>query len=111
MFATLLGAVPLAFGSIARNKLRAVLTVLGVFIGITAVVVVTAAGTSATAAVGGEIDSLGARALFVCPQPVQASGAKSRALGRITENDGRAIGRDAVSVSGVAPWLSTSGQV
>jgi putative ABC transport system permease protein len=111
MFATLLGAIPLAFSSIARNKLRAVLTVLGVFIGITAVVVVTAAGTSATAAVGGEIDSLAASALFVFPQSVQASGAKSRSLGRITEGDGRAIAREAVSVSGVAPWLSTSGQV
>ena len=41
MFATLLGALPLALGAIARNKLRAVLTVLGVFIGITAVVIVT----------------------------------------------------------------------
>jgi putative ABC transport system permease protein len=103
--------LPLALGAIGRNKLRAALTVLGVFIGITAVVIVTAAGASATATVGGEIDSLAANALFVFPQPVQASGAKSRALGRITEGDGRAIARDAVSVSGVAPWLSTSGQV
>jgi putative ABC transport system permease protein len=108
---TILGALSLALGAIARNKLRAALTVLGIFIGITAVVIVTAAGESATATVGGEIDSLAANALFVFPQPVQASGAKSRVLGRITEGDGRAIARDAVSVSGVAPWLSTNGQV
>jgi putative ABC transport system permease protein len=105
------GALTLALGAIARNKLRAALTVLGIFIGITAVVIVTAAGESATATVGGEIDSLAANALYVFPQTVQASGAKSKVVGRLTEADGRAIARDAVSVSGVAPWLSTQGQV
>jgi putative ABC transport system permease protein len=108
---TWLGALSLALGAIARNKLRAALTVLGIFIGITAVTIVTAAGESATATVGGEIDSLAANALYVFPQTVQASGAKSKVVGRLTENDGRAIARDAVSVSGVAPWLSTQGQV
>ena len=106
-----LGALRLALGAIARNKLRAVLTVLGIFIGITSVVIVTAAGESATQTIGGEIDSLAANALFVSPQPSQASGARGRVVGRITEADGRAIVRDAVSVSGVAPWLSTNGQV
>jgi putative ABC transport system permease protein len=111
VIATWLGALRLALGAIARNKLRAALTVLGIFIGITAVVVVTAAGTSTKATIGGEIDSLAANALFVFPVPVQASGARSKSVGRLTENDGRAIAREAVSVSGTAPWLSTNGQV
>ena len=84
---------------------------LGIFIGITAVVIVTAAATSATDSIGGAIDSFAANALFVFPQPTQASGAQSKTVGRITEADGRAIAREAVSVSGVAPWLSTHGQV
>ncbi|MGH7294188.1 MAG: ABC transporter permease, partial [Polyangiaceae bacterium] len=42
---------------------------------------------------------------------VQASGARSKSVGRLTEADGRAIAREAVSIAGVAPWLSTSGQV
>src|SRR5579864_4972571 len=103
MIALLLDAIRLALGAIGRNKLRAALTVLGIFIGITAVVIVTAAATSATAAVGGAIDSFAANALFVLPAPVQASGARSRGVGRITEGDGRAIMHEAVSVSGVAP--------
>jgi putative ABC transport system permease protein len=109
--ATWLGALRLALTAVARNKLRAALTVLGIFIGITAVVIVTAAGTSTTDTIGGEIDSLAANALFVFPQPVQASGARSRVVGRLTESDGRAIAREAASVAGVAPWLSTTGQV
>jgi len=111
VIATLLGALRLALTALARNKLRAVLTVLGIFIGITAVVIVTAAGTSTTATIGSEIESLAANALFVSPQPIQASGAKSKFVGRLTENDARAIARDAASVAGVAPWLSTMGQV
>lgn len=111
MIATLLEATRLALGAIARNKLRAALTVLGIFIGITAVVIVTAAATTTTAAVGGEIDSFAANGLFVWPRPVQASGAKSKAVGRLTEADGRAIAREAVSVANVAPWLQTQGQV
>jgi putative ABC transport system permease protein len=104
-------SVRLAIAAIGRNKLRAGLTVLGVFIGITAVVIVTAAATTTSAAVGGEIDSFAANGLFVFARPAQASGARSKVVGRLTEADGRAIARDAVSVANVAPWLSTQGQV
>src|SRR5579862_8050566 len=111
MLASILSAVVLAFATIARNKTRAALTILGIFIGITAVIVVVALGESTSAAIGGQIDSFAANALFVSPQPVQASGAKSKFVGRLTEADGRAIAREAVSVSGVAPWLTTVGQI
>ena len=111
MIATLRDATRLAFGAIVRNKLRAALTVLGIFIGITAVVIVTAAATTTTAVVGGEIDSFAANGLFVWPRPVQASGAKAKVVGRLTEADGRSIAREAVSVANVAPWLNTQGQV
>jgi putative ABC transport system permease protein len=73
--------------------------------------VVTALGTSTSNQIGGEIDSFAANGLFVWPQPVQASGARSKVVGRLTEADGRAIAREAVSVSGVAPFLQTQGQV
>ena len=103
MIALLAGAIRLALGAIVRNKTRAGLTVLGILIGITAVVIVTALGESTSQQIGGEIDSFAANALFVWPQPVQASGAKSKVVGRLTEADGRAIAREAVSVSAVAP--------
>jgi putative ABC transport system permease protein len=111
VIAMLLDAVRLSLGAIARNKLRAALTVLGIFIGITAVVIVTAAAATTADAVVGEIDSFAANALFVWPRPTQASGAKTKSIGRLTEADGRAIAREAVSVANVAPWLSTQGQV
>ena len=97
MMALLFDATRLALGAIVRSKLRAALTVLGIFIGITAVVIVTAAATTTAAAVGGGIDSFAANGLFVFPRPVQASGARNRVVGRLTEADGRAIARDVES--------------
>ncbi|MGA2447484.1 MAG: ABC transporter permease [Polyangiaceae bacterium] len=108
---TLLDAVRLALGTISRNKTRALLTVLGIFVGIAAVVIVTAAATTTSATIGGEIDGMAVNALFVFPQPVQASGAKAKVVGRLTEGDGRAIARESISVSGVAPFLATRAQV
>jgi len=107
----LLGAIRLALSAIVRNKLRAALTVLGILIGVTAVVMVTALAGGASASVGDQIDSFASNALFINPEAVQQSGVRSKGLGRLTENDGKAIAREAVSVTNVAPWLSTAGQV
>jgi putative ABC transport system permease protein len=107
----LLGALRLALASVARNKLRAALTVLGILIGVTAVVMVTALTGGASASVGDTIDSFGSNALFVNPENVQQSGARSKSQGRLTESDAKAIAREAVSVSGVAPFLAQPGQV
>ncbi len=106
-----LNAIRLALSAIVRNKTRSALTVLGIFIGIAAVVTVTALAGGASSMVTGEIAGFAANAIFVNPQPVQASGARSKATGRLTENDARAIAREAVSVANVAPFLSTQGQV
>ncbi|MBX3262015.1 MAG: ABC transporter permease [Labilithrix sp.] len=105
------GAVRLALSAIVRNKLRAALTVLGILIGVTAVVMVTALAGGASASVGDQIDSFASNALFINPESVQQSGVRAKTPGRLTEGDGRAIAREAVSVTHVAPWLSTMGQV
>jgi putative ABC transport system permease protein len=107
----ILGAFSLAFGAIARNTTRAVLTVLGILIGITAVIIVAALADSTSSAVATSIDSMASNALYVWPQPVQASGARSKFVGRLTENDLHAITREAVSIENGAPFLDTAGQV
>jgi putative ABC transport system permease protein len=106
-----LGAIRLALSAIVRNKMRAALTVLGILIGVTAVVHVTALAGGASQSVGSQIDSFASNALFINPESVQQSGVRGKATGRLTEADGKAIAREAVSVTNVAPWLSTAGQV
>ena len=108
---TFVGALRLALMAIARNTMRAVLTVLGILIGITAVVVVSALAKSTSSAVVGKIDAMAANAIYVWPQAVQASGARSKSAGRLTENDIRAVTQEAVSVSAGAPFMGTQGQL
>ena len=103
----------LAFTAIIRSTFRASLTILGILIGVAAVVTVTALGSGARESVGSKIEGMGSNMIMVIPQSSQASGAKG-ALGsgaRLTEEDGRAIMREAPSVVGVTPGLRTSAQI
>jgi putative ABC transport system permease protein len=104
-------AVRLALSAIGRNKTRAGLTVLGILIGVAAVVTVTGLASGASGQVGGELDSFAANAIFINLETTQTSGARTRATGRLTESDGLAISREAVSITGIAPLLQTQGQV
>ncbi|MFO0641165.1 MAG: ABC transporter permease [Polyangiaceae bacterium] len=105
--------VLLALRAIRRNGLRASLTVLGILIGVAAVVTVTALGAGARESVGSQIASLGSNMLIIIPQDSNASGARSAtgARAKLTEDDGRAIGREAVSVASYAPTLRARGQL
>jgi putative ABC transport system permease protein len=109
----LLDGIRLALRAIARSPLRACLTVLGILIGVAAVVAVTALGQGARDRVSAQIQSIGSNFIIVFPQAAQASGARS-AQGsgpRITEDDGRAILGESTSVVAVAPMLRAFAQV
>ncbi len=110
---SLLGSIVLAVSAVRRNVLRASLTVLGILIGIAAVVVVTALGTGARDSVASQIQAIGSNFIIVFPQTANASGARGAAGAgvRLTEEDGHVIAREAVSVLAVAPALRTRAQV
>src|SRR6185369_7074624 len=107
MLGAFLTGIRLAISSIVRSTLRASLTILGILIGVAAVVTVTALGAGARERVGTQIANMGSNVILVAAQSRAASGAKG-ALGsgvRLTEDDGRAILLEAVSVSAAAPTL------
>ena len=108
---TFLSALRLALRSIARSKLRAGLTVLGILIGVAAVVVVVALGTGVRQKVLGEISTLGANLIYIFPQATNSSGAKQKETGKLTEADGAAILGDATSVADITPFSSLSAQI
>jgi putative ABC transport system permease protein len=108
---TFLAAVRLALRAILRSKLRSALTVLGILIGVAAVVIVVALGTGVRQKVLGEISTLGANIIYIWPQATNASGAKQSQSARLTEADGAAILKDALSVADVTPFSSLSAQV
>ena len=109
----LLNAIRLAFAAIARNPLRATLTVIGILIGVASVVTITALGAGTRDDVSSKIEAVGSNVLIIFPQNAAASGAKGlQGSGqRLTEDDGKAIAREAVSVAGICPNLRSRGQV
>lgn len=106
----LFNAIRLALSAILRNKTRSLLTVLGILIGVAAVVSVTALATAASEKVGGKIDSFASNAIYINPQQAQSKGVR-RSSARVTDDDAKAIAREAVSVEAAAPFISSSGQV
>jgi putative ABC transport system permease protein len=106
MLSMALSSLGIALRSVRRNVLRAVLTVLGILIGITAVVVVTALGTGASRAVGAQIANLGSNAIIIFPQAANVSGARGQTGlvgGRLTVEDGEALVREATSIRAWTP--------
>ena len=91
----LLNAIRLAFAAIARNPLRATLTVIGILIGVASVVTITALGAGTRDNVSSKIEAVGSNVMIIFPQNAAASGTKGlQGSGpRLTEDDGKAIAR------------------
>jgi putative ABC transport system permease protein len=106
-----LAAIRLAFRAIARSKLRAALTVLGILIGVSAVVIVVALGTGVRESITRRFATLGTNIIFVWPQATQSSGVRQSNMGRLTETDGDVIVKESPSVATMVPWNVTGAQV
>jgi putative ABC transport system permease protein len=110
---SVLDGIRLALRAIVRSPLRASLTVLGILIGVAAVVTVTALGDGARENVSKQIESIGSNFIIVFPKSAQVSG-KRGAQGqgtRLSEDDGRAILSESTSIVAIAPNLRSLGQV
>ena len=103
----------LAWNSLRSNKMRSFLTVLGVVIGVSAVISVISIGTGAQAQVNSQISSLGTNLLVVRPQAPTVNGVKLAAsyATSLTIADGEAIAQQAPAVTAVAPEIDKNFQV
>ena len=107
----LLASVPIALRSLIANKLRAGLTMLGIIIGVAAVIALVAAGAGAQAQVAERFESLGSNLLVVSPAFMAFRGvSRGTSVQSLTNDDVQAIARLASSVSAVAPEYSTQAQ-
>jgi putative ABC transport system permease protein len=108
----LLSSVLIALRAVRRNKLRAALTILGITIGVAAVVTVTALASGARESVNSQISNLGSNALIVFARSARASGVRNAAAGsRLSELDVAALTRESTSIKSAAPFLRSGGQV
>jgi putative ABC transport system permease protein len=103
----------IALRSLAANKLRSGLTMLGIIIGVGAVIALVAAGAGAQAQVTERFQGLGSNLLVISPgrsffRGVSMGAASAKAL---TSDDVDAISRLATAVAAIAPDYSTRTQV
>jgi putative ABC transport system permease protein len=98
----------LALRSIRRNVLRSSLTILGIVIGIAAVITLVTLGGGATVQVANQIKSLGSNLLSIRPGQQPRAGGVRQAARLFEAKDIEAIERDISGIAAVAPTASRS---
>jgi putative ABC transport system permease protein len=102
-----------AFRALRRNKLRTALTMLGIIIGVGAVIAMVGIGNGAKAQVEARIAALGQNVIMVFSGSINRGGVHSGfgGAGTLTVEDTAAIARDVPGVAGISPEVRTGAQV
>ena len=102
-----------AWRALAANALRSVLTMLGIIIGVGAVIAMVAVGQGATDRVQEQMQALGSNIMLVVPGGVSQAGVRlgAQTRQRLTEEDALAIGLEIPEVQVAAPTSRATGQV
>ena len=103
----------IALRALARNKLRSFLTMLGIIIGVGAVIAMVAIGEGAKATIRSQIASLGTNVLIILPGTTTQGGVRVGfgSVSTLTDGDAKAIREELRSVSFVSPVLRRGEQV
>jgi putative ABC transport system permease protein len=105
----------IAFHALARNKMRSALTMLGIVIGVSAVIAMVSIGQGAQAAVQEQIASVGTNLLFVGAGSQNVGGVRSGTgatfSNRLTVEDVEAIRREIPTVAMASPTVNTRAQM
>ena len=112
---TLLMIIRVAFRALVRNKMRAILTMLGIIIGVSAVIAMVSIGQGAQASVQAQIESIGTNLLFVSAGAQNVGGVRSgtgdSGTNTLTVEDLDAIKREVPSVAMVTPTVNSRTQL
>jgi putative ABC transport system permease protein len=108
-----LATLRIALAALRVNKLRSALTMLGIIIGVGAVIAMTAIGAGAQARVEDQIRSLGSNLIIVLPGNITSGGVRMGSGAQLTlsEDDAAALPRDIPEIEVAAPQLRGGGQV
>jgi len=102
-----------AWKALRRNVSRSLLTMLGIIIGVSAVIASMAIGAGAQAAVLKQIESLGANLIVITPGSISSGGVRLGSGSRTTLklDDVSAVAANVPGLAGVAPMSQTNAQV
>ncbi len=101
-----------AVQSILKNKMRTLLTMLGIIIGVGAVIVMVAIGEGATSQIQQRISNLGTNLITIMPGEGQWQGVSmgAQSLNRLTLDDAEKLRNEGYLLSGVSPVIFTRRQ-
>jgi putative ABC transport system permease protein len=109
----LMASMRIALRALKVNRARSALTMLGIIIGVAAVIAMVGVGAGATARIQQQIQSIGSNLIMVLPGSISSNGVRlgSGAGATLTEDDAKAIAAECPSVSAVAPTVRGGVQV
>jgi putative ABC transport system permease protein len=109
----LIASVKIALRALKVNSTRSALTMLGIIIGVAAVIAMVGVGAGATARIQAQIQSIGSNLIIVLPGSISSNGVRlgSGAVATLTEDDAKAIASECPSVEAVAPSVRGGVQV
>ncbi|MGD2122914.1 MAG: ABC transporter permease, partial [Gemmatimonadota bacterium] len=99
--------------SILKNKMRTLLTMLGVIIGVAAVSVMAAVGTGAKSQIEDQIRNLGTNLIVLTPGSTTQGGVSqgAQSFNRLTVDDVEALDQQAFLLAGVSPIVASRAQI
>jgi putative ABC transport system permease protein len=108
-----LAVIKIAFRALRRNKMRTVLTMLGIIIGVGAVIAMVALGRAAKMQIAARIAALGQNVIVVFSGSVNRSGVRSGfgGAGTLTVEDAQAVQTEVPNVVAVSPEVRSGGQL
>ena len=100
----------IALRALLRNRMRTFLSVLGIVIGVAAVITMVAMGEGSRQSIKEQMTSMGTNAIIVMPNWNRRGGVQAESSEMLEEKDVIAIRENATYINGVSPMITVNGQ-
>src|SRR5215469_7745588 len=109
----ILASMKIALRALKVNRMRSALTMLGIIIGVAAVIAMVAVGSGATARIQEQIQSIGSNVIIVLSGSINSGGIRlgSGASQTLTEDDAKAMVAECPAVEAASPTVRGGAQV
>lgn len=108
----IINLIRLAIKALQRNKLRALLTMLGIIIGVASVITMMSIGEGSKQSINASLSSMGSNMITIMPYSNEPGGARmmGSSIQSLTILDVNALKKDAPHIAKISPLASSSGQ-
>ena len=102
--------IKISLKALLRNRMRTFLSVLGIVIGVAAVIAMVAMGEGSRISIKEQMTSMGSNAIIIMPNRDRRGGVQMESTESLEEADVIAIRENATYINGVSPMMTVNGQ-